>query len=296
MDQKIGVIGFGTMASGMVKNLLNNKYTVVCYNRTKQKLNAIKQANFIAVDTPADAAKQAHIIVLCVSDDAALENVLFGEKGIMNSITPEHTLIDCSTTSLLMTEKIQLACVTRNAFFVDAPVTGSKLGAEGGSLLFMVGGEEKILEKVMHVFMAMGKKVIYCGENTFGQRAKLALNLTQALIFESYCEGLLFAMKNGIKKETMLEILDNSGAKNNVMSFKMPYLLKNEFEPHFKLDLMKKDILLCYDELKRLHLTFPLSQQILSVYKKANKEGLGELDYTATIKILENIAGVRLVQ
>lgn len=294
MIQKIGVIGFGTMAEGMVKNLLKNNYSVVCYNRTKEKITKIQHKQLIPANTLREVAKECQIVFVCVSDDTALENVLFGDKGVIESLTQKHILVDCSTTSLLMTEKISHACLEKKAAFLDAPLTGSKLGAHGGTLLFMVGGEKNIVDKIMPLFMAMGTKIIYCGKNTYGQRAKLALNLTQALIFESYMEGLLFAMKNGVARETMVELLDNSGAKNNLASFKMPYILKNDFEPHFKLDLMKKDLTLIHDELHKLHLHFPLSGHILSIYQKASKEGLGEEDYVATVKVLEKIAGVKI--
>ena len=245
-------------------------------------------------DTPRDICSKARVIFTCVTDDTAIDDVLFRKGGVFETITPKNVLVDCSTTSIEMTERMAQECKSQNIAFLDAPLTGSKVGAESGNLVFMVGGRKDVLEDNKPIFEAMGKKIIYCGENTKGQKAKLALNLMQALILEGYAEGMIFALKNDVPLDALLEIIDNSGAKNNLATYKLPFILKRDFHPHFKLDLMKKDLQLASKELERLQLDMPLSKLILNVYKEASAQGLGNEDYVATVKVLEKKAKVTI--
>ncbi len=294
MKKKIGFIGLGTMGKGMVLNLLKNNFEVVAYNRNKEKTKEIKDQHFSTVSTPKELPLKVQIIFICISNDKAVEEVLFQKNGLFETITENNILVDCSTTSIEMTERIAKECTKRGIQFLDAPLTGSKLGAETGTLTFIIGGNKEVVEKNNEVFMAMGKKIISCGKNTNGQRLKIALNLTQALILESYFEGLLFALKQGISLETALELFENSGAKNGIASFKIPYVLKNDFKQHFKLSLMKKDLDLSQKELKKYKVNFPLSNKIIEVYEEAVKDGFGDEDICATIKVLEKKGGIEV--
>jgi 3-hydroxyisobutyrate dehydrogenase-like beta-hydroxyacid dehydrogenase len=291
---KIGFIGLGTMGKGMVVNLLKNNHEVIAYNREKTKGESIENLNFSMVDYPKEICSKAELIFICVSDDKAVEHVLLGNDGLFETLSSKNILVDCSTISIELTGKIADECKKRNVVFLDAPVTGSKLGAENGNLMFMVGGDKKTLDNLNHVFMCMGKRIVYCGKNGSGQKAKLALNLTQAMILESYYEGLGLAIKNGIPINSMLEILDNSAAKNGVSSFKMPYILKSEFDAHFKLSLMKKDLLLAKSEIKKLKMNLPLAKKIFEVYEDASKIDLDNEDFCSTVKVLERKNNIKI--
>lgn len=293
MKESIGFIGLGTMGKGMVSNLLKNGYEVIAYNRTKDHVNIVHQ-NFSMVDSPKELSSRTTIIFTCVSNDKSLDDVLFQPKGLFRTLTSSNIVVDCSTTSIEMTERIIEECKKRKIEVLDAPITGSKLGAESGSLMFMVGGKKETLTTILPVLQAMGKKIVHCGKNTNGQKTKIALNLAMALILESYYEALLLGMKNGVPREAMMEVLDNSGAKNNVASFKLPYTLKENFDPHFKLSLMTKDLHLAERELKKNNLDFPLSKQILDIFSDASDKGYDELDWNIIVKILEERAKITL--
>ena len=290
----IGFIGFGTMGSGMVQNLLKNGFNVIGYNRTKSKAEKIKHKNFSAANSPKEACENADITVTCVSSDSALNDVLFSEKGIFDVLDKKKILIDCGTTSVELTSKIAKECGKRGVRFLDAPITGSKMGAEAGTLLFMAGGDEKDVKECMAVFNAMGRKLVYCGPNTFGQKAKIALNLTQALMLQSCFEGLILGVKNGVPLPTMIEIFENSGAKSGVGSVKIPKVLKRDFSPHFKLELMNKDVEFAMSEMQKLGLELPLSKEVAKVFRKAMVKGIGHEDFASLAKLLEKDAGMEL--
>ena len=288
--KNIGFIGIGTMGRGMVQNLAKNGFNVLAYNRTKEKVKDIVDDKITLVDNLEDTNK-ADIIMMCLTNDEALEEALF-EKKFISSLESGKILIDSSTTSLEMTEKIAKACAERNVDFLDAPITGSKLGANAGTLTYMVGGKKEIFDKCLPALKTMGKVHVYCGPSTYGQRAKVALNMTMSLIMESYFEGVVFAVKNGVPLEAIEEVLENSGAKSTAGSLKMKYVKKRDFEQHFMLKLMVKDLKLAEKERKRLGINFPLSDKILEIFEKSMSRG--EEDVSTIVKELEKDAGVEL--
>jgi len=292
--KNIGFIGIGTMGKGMVENLLKNSFNVFAFNRTKSKLEAIKHENLTVVEAPKDLSEKTDVIFTCVSNDNALRDVLFSENGVFQTLKQDNILIDCGTTSLELTKEIYEKAKGKNVEFFDAPITGSKLGAESRQLLFMVGGSKKIFDKCKPLWDAMGKKAVYCGENGFGQKAKHALNLTASLILESYLEGLIFAMKNGVPIDAIRDVLDNSAAKSGIASFKVPYIMKRDFKPHFLYKLMHKDLKLAEKEIEKLGLDLPLTKEIFKQFQKGHEKGLDEEDFCSLVKLLEEETGLKV--
>ena len=292
--KNIGFIGIGTMGKGMVENLLKNGFNVFAYNRTRSKAEAIKHKEFSIVDNPKELPGKTEVIFTCVSNDDALEEVLFSKNGIFQTINENNILIDCGTTSSEFTKKIYDKAKGKGVEFLDAPLTGSKIGAETGQLVLMIGGNKEIFDKCMPLWNAMGKKAVYCGENGAGQKAKYALNLAQTLILEGYLEGLIFGLKNNVPIDAMIEILDNSGAKNGVASFKMPYIMKRDFNAHFKYKLMHKDIKIAEKEIKKIGINLPLSKEMFKQFQKGHEKGLDEEDFSALVKLLEEEIGIRI--
>lgn len=288
----VGFAGIGTMGSGMSRNLVKAGFEVFVYNRTKSKAAAIAGAKI--VDTPAELCRKAEVIFTMVSNDAALKDVLFSNQGIMGALSGKNVLIDSSTTSVGLTEEVAEKCVGKGAEFIDAPVTGSKKGADEGTLVFMFGGKKETFEKCKRVFEAMGKRFVHCGPNSYSQRAKMALNITMAMILESYIEGVALALKEGVRFEAISEILENSGARNNVASVKMPAITAGNFTPQFMLELMSKDMGLASSEMEKLGLSLPLASAVVAVLKEGVGSGLGKEDWCAIVKVLEKKNKVKI--
>ena len=142
----IGFIGIGTMGKGMVENLLKNGFNVYGYNRTKSKIKGITHANFKAVDKPKELPLKCDVIFTCVSNDEALKDVLFSDDGVFNTLNSKNALIDSGTTSSELTKDIYQKSKSKKIEFLDAPLTGSKIGAETGQLVLMIGGKKEIFE------------------------------------------------------------------------------------------------------------------------------------------------------
>jgi len=287
---RVAFLGLGIMGTGMATNLVKAGHEVSVWNRTPGK--TVAGARTAA--TPADAAKGVEVVWMCVSDTAAVESVLFGKDGVEQSLTPGMIIADSSTISPAATLKFAERVRARGADYVDNPVTGSKAGAEGGSLIFIVGGAEATIEKLKPLYAAMGKVFFRVGETGKGQSAKIAMNLQIALIYEGFAEGLTLAAKLGVDAQTLLPLIQASMIRSGVVDYKAPFVLKRDFTPNFPMKLMHKDIKLMLDAAKESRVKLPALEIVEEIYDVAVEDGNGDLDYAATITLLEKWAGVEV--
>jgi 3-hydroxyisobutyrate dehydrogenase-like beta-hydroxyacid dehydrogenase len=183
---------------------------------------------------------------------------------------------------------------TRGASYVDAPMTGSKIGAAKATLIFMVGGEEASIDRLGPLFAAMGKKVFRMGETGKGQATKLAMNLQIALIFEGFAEALTLATKLGVDPQQLLSLIDSTMVRSGVVEYKGPFVLRRDFTPNFPLRLMHKDIRLALAAAKEARVKLPALETVEEIYEMATEDGHQDLDYAATLTLLEKWAGVQV--
>lgn len=294
MPQTIGFIGLGIMGQPMALNLLKAGHKLVVFNRTGGKAQSLERAGARVATNPAEAAREADVVMTVVSDSAAVEEVVLGKSGILETIRPGATLVDSSTISPVVSRKLACHVAGKKALMLDAPMTGSKHGAEKGELTFMIGGEKTALDRVMPVLQLLGKKHIYCGANGAGLSAKLAQNAIQATMVEVFCEGFVLAAKAGVKPQVMFEIIQSSMARASLTDFKAPFIFKGDFTPYFPLKLMHKDLELAMEAAYAQNVTMPAAASVKEVYGAAKGKGKGELDYAAVITVLEEIAGVQV--
>jgi 3-hydroxyisobutyrate dehydrogenase-like beta-hydroxyacid dehydrogenase len=288
----IAFLGVGTMGSGMVRNLVAAGYEVVAWNRSKAKLEPLAaELGVRTVEHPIDAARAAGTVITCVSSDDAVHELVFGEHGILLGLSEGDLLIDCGTTSRPLTHSLEAACADRRAGFLDAPITGSKLGAEGGRLTFMVGGPSELVERARPLFEAMGRHHVHVGEVVgLGQAAKYCLNLAQAVILEGVLEGYTLAKLLGVPLAKMAEIYEHSAGKTGVGGFKTPYLQAGDYTPHFRCDLMHKDLHLALAEAESRRVPLPAATTVRGLYDQAVAEGLGPADFLVLATLLERWA------
>lgn len=284
---KVAFCGLGIMGGPMAANLAKAGHEVRSWNRTPKDIAGTKRAA-----NPAEAAKDADVLWLCVSDTAAVEQVLFGENGAAQSLRKGMIVADSSTISPKATEQFAARVREKGADYVDAPITGSKIGAENGQLIFMVGGEESTLAKLDPLFKAMGKEVRRMGGVTKGQSAKLAMNLQIALTFEGFAEGITLARKLGVKPEDLVGLIGVTMVRSGVVDYKAPFVLKHDYTPNFPLRLMYKDIKLMLEAGREAGVKLPGLETVAQIYEQASKEGKADLDYAATLEIVERMAGI----
>jgi 3-hydroxyisobutyrate dehydrogenase-like beta-hydroxyacid dehydrogenase len=287
---RIAFLGLGIMGRPMASNLVKAGHEVTVWNRTPGKdLEGAKTAL-----SPADAARDAEIVWLCVADTKAVESVLFGPQGVHESLADGQIIVDSSTISPSATRRFAERVGAKGVHYVDAPVTGSKVGAENGTLIFIVGGEEATIDKLKPLFAATGKKIFRMGETGKGEAAKLAMNLQIALIFEGFAEALTLATKLGVDAETLLPLIEASMVRSGVVDYKAPFILKRDFSANFPLRLMRKDIRLALEAAKEARVKLPGLETVEEIYDMATEDGHENLDYAATITLLEKWAGIEV--
>jgi 3-hydroxyisobutyrate dehydrogenase-like beta-hydroxyacid dehydrogenase len=287
---RVAFLGLGIMGRPMAANLVKAGNEVAVWNRTP----GTEVAGARTAESPAGAANGAEVVWMCVSDTKAVEMVLFGPQGVESTIGAGAIVVDSSTISPSAEHQFAERLRTRGVDYVDAPVTGSKVAAENGSLIFMAGGDEAVLAKLEPLFKAMGKEVFRMGETSKGQAAKLVMNLQIALIYEGFAEAVTLATKLGVNLETLLPLIQASMVKSGVVEYKAPFVLKRDFTPNFPLRLMLKDIHLALAAAREVRVKLPALETVEEIYEMAAEDGHQDLDYAATLTLLEKWAGVEV--
>jgi 3-hydroxyisobutyrate dehydrogenase-like beta-hydroxyacid dehydrogenase len=285
---RVAFLGLGIMGRPMAANLIKAGHEVTVWNRTPGKtLDGARSAA-----TPAEAAADKEVVWLCVSDTTAVDDVVFGPDGAEQALREGMIVADSSTISPARTLEIAARLAERGVAHVDAPVTGSKIGAESAQLIFIAGGEEQTIAQLQPLFSAMGKAVKHMGGHSMGQAAKLAMNLQIALIFEGFAEGLALATKLGVEPARLIDLIQSTMIRSGVTDYKAPFVLRGDYSPNFPLRLMHKDIHLILDAAREARVKLPGIETVDEVYEVAHDEGMDDLDYAATLTLLEKWAGV----
>ncbi|MCU1311750.1 MAG: hypothetical protein JWO20_2875 [Candidatus Angelobacter sp.] len=274
------------MGRSMAANLVKAGNDVTVWNRTANK--SVEGAKI--APSPKEAAANAEVVWICVSDTAAVEQVLFGKDGVFESIRGGMTVVDSSTILPEASERFAARVRERGVDFVDAPVTGSKIAAEGGTLIFMTGGRDETIQKLDPLFKAMGKTVLRIGDNGKGLAAKLAMNLMIALIYEGFAEALTLATKLGVDQQALFSLIQSSMVRSGVVDYKMPFVGKRDFSPNFPLRLMHKDIRLMLEAAQETGVQLPGLETVKKIYDQAHAAGRDDLDYAATLLNVEELA------
>ncbi|HWC98035.1 MAG TPA: NAD(P)-dependent oxidoreductase [Candidatus Sulfopaludibacter sp.] len=292
---KLGFLGLGLMGYPMARNLLRAGHEVALWSNSGEKARKLAaEAGGKAYDTPREVAANADFVFLCVGTTEMSANVILGQDGVIAGALPGTVVADASTISPSESRKIGLALQAKNVEFLDAPCTGSTPGAEGGTLTFMVGGDEGVFEKTKPFLEIMGKRLYYCGAAGMGLQAKLTQNLILCNIAMAFNEGMVLAKKGGIEPKLMLDILDNSAAKSGLISYKAPFVLRRDFQANFSTKWMHKDIGLMIDSGRELGVPLPLTGLTQQLFQTALSAGYGDEDFCSTIKVLEGLTGVEV--
>jgi 3-hydroxyisobutyrate dehydrogenase/2-hydroxy-3-oxopropionate reductase len=289
---KLGFLGLGIMGGPMARQLAGAGHTLAVwsYNQSKAKQLATS-AGATFCESPEAVATQSECVFLCVGDTAMSRKVILGPKGLVQGAQAGFVIVDCSTVSPLESSRIAKELGEKKIDFLDAPCTGSKSGAESGTLTFMVGGPPAVFERVRPWFLAMGKSLYYCGESGMGLRAKLTQNLILGNLLQAFNEGLVLSTKGGVDPALMLDILNNSAARSGLIAAKAPAVFKRDFSTNFSVKWLSKDIRLAIDLASELGVPIPLTSLAQQLYQSAMARGYGEEDICGSIRVLEELAG-----
>src|SRR5258708_5627531 len=291
MEKRIGFAGLGLMGSRMARCLLDKGFPLTVWSRTAGRCDPLAKAGAKVARSPRDLAEHSDVVVACVADPSAVERVVFAEDGVLGGARPGFRYLETSTISPELSRRVAEALRARGADALEAPVTGSKMGAEKGTLLFMTGGRREAHEELMPVMMAMGSKAIYCGETGQASVVKLIGNTLIYFMLEGLCEGILLGRKAGVSIETLLEVVMASGYSSPYYAFKGGAIARRDFDTHFSIDLLVKDQTLMLAEAASRRLPLPGLAAIREVFQAARGQGYGPEDIGAVVKALEKADG-----
>lgn len=283
--ERIGFIGLGNMGHPMAKNLEKAGLPLSVYNRTATKAEDFKMQSTV-YSSIKELIENCDIIFTMLTNDDATKAVY---KQVLGLSVVGKLFVDMSTISQEASIEISKAIRIKEASFIDAPVAGSTKPAAEGTLIIMVGGEEKDVVRARPYLEKLGKLVKHLGDNGQGIAAKLSINYFLSMIYQGLAETVLFSEKLGISRSDMLEIINESASGSGATKVKTNPLIADDYTPAFALDLMLKDILLA----QKAGANYPLSSVLIDTYQSAHDSGFGSDDVIGIINYLKDEKNIR---
>lgn len=280
------------MGSGMASNLLKAGYELTVWNRSAEKCEPFARKGARVANTPADAVRDVDLVMYSLSNERAVEDVVFGAKGILNGIKEGQIAVDMSTVLPATSLREGEAYAQRGVDFLDAPVFGSKDESANAKLWILAAGNKAIFEKVKPVLQHLGQTVHYFGKNGNAAAMKLVGNLIVALEMEALAEGLVLAQKAGLDLNTVMEVVKVADFRSPLLVSNGQNILKRDFSPSFALKLMLKDSILIEKFGQSLQSPIPALRVVEKNLVLAFARGFGKENASALIKALEKDAGV----
>ena len=290
MSDKIGFIGLGIMGRPMALNLKQADHDLWVFARRTESMNPLVEAGATPCDSPAGVARQADIVFTMVSDTADVEQVIFGDNGIIEGIQPGAVVIDLSTISPSATRSMAERLRSQGAVMLDAPVSGGDAGAIAGTLSIMVGGDPKVFDRVRPLFDVMGKNIVHIGGNGAGQVCKACNQVVVSHTIAGVGEAFLLAQRSGVDGVKVREALLGGSAKSRILEVHGQRMLDENYEPGFKAKLHRKDLRIVTDAAYELGLPLPGTAQIAQYLNALVGADLGELDSAAIFKVQQGLS------
>ncbi len=282
--QKIGFIGVGVMGRSMVRNLMKKGYEVSIYARTKQKVEDVLADGALWCDTIAQCTGGKDAVITIVGFPQDVEDVYFGAGGILDAVEPGTTLIDMTTTSPALDQRIYDAAHAKGVFMLDAPVTGGDVGAKNGTLTILVGGDRPSFDACLPVLSAMGTNVFYMGASGSGQQTKLANQVAIAGTVAGVCEAIAYAESIGLDPARTLHAISGGAAASAQMSSNGTRIMQDDFAPGFFIKHYIKDMLLAKEELAARGVSLSVLDTVCGMYQQLQERGLENDGTQALIK------------
>ncbi|MFO7659018.1 MAG: NAD(P)-dependent oxidoreductase [Bacteroidales bacterium] len=289
---KIGWIGTGVMGTPMLGHILSAGYTCYVYNRTRSKAEPLIKLGAEWRDTPRQVAENAEVVFTMVGFPEDVNEVYFGEQGILKGLQKGKIAVDMTTTRPQLAVEIYNAAMQTGAFAIDAPVSGGDIGAHNATLSVMAGGDNEIFVRIRPFFELLGKKIIYTGKAGSGQHTKMTNQITIASTMVGVCESLLYAYKAGLNPESMLEALSGGAAACWTLNNLAPRIVNNDYEPGFFVNHFIKDMGIALDEAKRMGIVLPGLALAHQLYISVKARGYGKKGTQALMLALKDISGI----
>jgi 3-hydroxyisobutyrate dehydrogenase-like beta-hydroxyacid dehydrogenase len=288
----LGFVGLGVMGSRMVNRLLDKGHTVTGYNRTPAKAQWLIDRGMKWADSPRAVAAGADVTLSMVTNSAALEEIAGGGNGIIAGLDSGKIWIDMSTVGPELSEALAARVRGKGADLLDAPVSGSVITLEQGKLSIMVGGRAESFERVKPLLLDLGPKVTHVGDNGLALVMKIATNLSLAVQMLAFSEAVLLAEKNGISRETAVDVLTHSAIASPMVQYRGPFVLKMPEEAWFNVNMMQKDMLLALELGRKADVPLPTTATANEFLTAARAMGYMEQDFAVVFEVLARMSGV----
>jgi 2-hydroxy-3-oxopropionate reductase len=292
---RVGYIGLGLMGKSIARNILKAGFPLVVHNRSRGAVDELVAEGATAAHSPREVAAQVDVVFTNLPDTPDVEQVVLGDNGILEGAHDGLIYVDNSTIKPASARMISQELAKKDVLALDAPVSGGDIGARNGTLTIMVGGEASALEKVMPVFQAMGKTVTHVGDAGAGQVAKAANQIMVAAQMVALGELLVFSKKAGVDPRKVVEAIKGGAAQCWTLDVKPPRLFDGNRAPGFKAYMQLKDLNIVLDTAREYGIHVSGTEENTKLFQQMIEEGMGELDNSAVVGVIEKRAGIEVV-
>jgi len=290
----IGFIGLGIMGNPMSRNLMKAGHTLVVYDIVPALLDAAMAQGAARGSSSADVAGRSDLVITMLPDGPEVEQAILGPGGALEGARPGTTLVDMSSISPLVAQKVGAACASKGVAFLDAPVSGGEPKAIDGTLAIMVGGEKAVFERVLPVLQKMGSSVTLTGPVGAGNVTKLANQIIVACNIAAMGEALVLATRAGLNPEVVFNAIKGGLAGSTVLNAKAPMVIARNFKPGFRIKLHQKDLRNALLAAESMKVGLPLTSLVQQMIMALMNEGKGDLDHSAIVNFIEEMAGIEV--
>ena len=290
----VGYIGLGLMGKSIARNIQKAGFSLVIYNRSRAAVEELAAEGAKAAGSPAEVAAQVDVVFTALPDTPDVEKVVLGEKGILSGARAGLIWVDNSTISPAAARALSAQLARQGVLSLDAPVSGGDIGARNATLAIMVGGPAEALEKVLPVFQAIGKTITHVGDAGAGQVAKAANQIMVAAQMVAMGELLIFSQKAGVDPQKVVEAIKGGAAQCWTLDVKPMRLFAGNRTPGFKAHMQAKDLNIILETARAYGIPLPSAAVDAQLYNAMLQNGMGELDNSAVVGIIEELAGVKL--
>ena len=293
---RVGYIGLGLMGKSIARNILKAGFSVTVHNRSRAAVDELAAEGAAAANSPREVAEQTDIVFTNLPDSPDVEKVVLDDvNGIIAGSRPGMIVVDNSTIKPASARRVAAKLKEKGVFSLDAPVSGGDIGARNGTLTIMVGGEAKAVEQAMPVFQAMGKSVTHVGEAGAGQVAKAANQIMVAAQMVAMGELLVFSKKAGVDPRKVVDAIKGGAAQCWSLDVKPPRLFDGNRAPGFKAHMQLKDMGIVLDTAREYGIPLSSAEEHTKFFQMMIEQGMGELDNSAVVGVIEKLAGVGIL-
>jgi 3-hydroxyisobutyrate dehydrogenase-like beta-hydroxyacid dehydrogenase len=287
MTMRVACLGLGVMGHPMAGHLARAGHRVTVYNRSADRATRwVAEFGGMAQPTPAAAAQDAEIAMICVGNDADVRAVVTGENGALAGLRGGAVLVDHTTASAQLARELYAAAQAKGVGFLDAPVSGGQAGAESGKLTIMVGGDAETFARAEPALAVYGRAVTLLGPAGAGQLTKMVNQICVVGVIEGLAEGLNFAQRAGLDPSAVLDVIGKGAAQSWQMDNRGPTMVADRFDFGFAVDWMRKDLAICLAEARANGAALPTIALIDQFYARIQARGGGRWDSSSLIRLL----------